>query len=135
MPLVACLMVSISVMRNGGSMALSNAERQRAWRERHRGKPRGNATLMTELATLRAHVAELEATAAPRAPVVELTPQARRLRAEMAALRKERDDLAESLAQIEAYQPGILNVAKAWLASIARTARGAADDSEWPERN
>ena len=50
-------------------------------------------------------------------------------------LRKERDDLAESLAQIEAYQPGILNVAKAWLASIERTARGAADDSEWPERN
>jgi hypothetical protein len=82
-------------------MALSNAERQRAWRERHKGKPRGNATLMAELA----------------------------------ALRKERDDLAESLAQIEAYQPGILNVAKAWLAAIDRTARGAADDSEWPERN
>jgi hypothetical protein len=82
-------------------MALTNAERQRAWRERHKGKPRGNATLMTELA----------------------------------ALRKERDDLAESLAQIEAYQPGILNVAKAWLAAIDRTARGAADDSEWPERN
>ena len=82
-------------------MALTNAERQRAWRERHKGKPRGNATLMTELA----------------------------------ALRKERDDLAESLAQIEAYQPGILNVAKAWVAAIDRTARGAADDSEWPERN
>jgi hypothetical protein len=82
-------------------MALTNAERQRAWRERHKGKPRGNATLMTELA----------------------------------ALRKERDDLAESLAQIEAYQPGILNVAKAWVASIDRTARGAADDSECPERN
>ena len=51
-----------------------------------------------------------------QAPVVELTPQARRLRAEMAILRKERDDLAESLAQIEAYQPGILSVAKAWAA-------------------
>jgi hypothetical protein len=112
-------------------MALTNAERQRAWRERHKGKPRGNATLMTELAALRARVAEFEATAAHQAPVVELTPQTRRL----AALRKERDDLAESLAQIEAYQPGILNVAKAWLAAIDRTARGAADDSEWPERN
>jgi chromosome segregation ATPase len=111
-------------------MALSNAERQR-----HKGKPRGNAKLMAELATLRARVAELEAAATHRAPVVELTTPARRLRAEMAALQKERDDLAESLAQIEAYQPGILNVAKAWLASIDRTARGAADDSEWPERN
>src|SRR4051794_5790291 len=116
-------------------MALSNAERQRAWRERHRGKPRGNAKLMTELATLRARVTEVEATVVHQAPVVELTPQARRLRAEMATLRKERDDLAESLAQIEAYQPGILNVAKAWVASIDCTARGATDDSEWPERN
>jgi hypothetical protein len=116
-------------------MALSNAERQCAWRERYKGEPRGNARLMTELATLRARVAEFEATAAHQAPVVELTPQARRLRVEMAALRTERDDLAESLAQVEAYQPGILNVAKAWLAAIDRTARGAADDSEWPERN
>jgi hypothetical protein len=45
-------------------MALSNAERQRAWRQRHKGEPRGNARLMTELATLRAGVAELEAAAA-----------------------------------------------------------------------
>ena len=87
-------------------MALSNAERQRAWRDRHRGKPRGNAALMAELATLRARVAEVEATAAHQAPVVELTPQARRLRAEMAALRKERDALAESLAQIKRISPG-----------------------------
>src|SRR3954466_679102 len=114
-------------------MALSNAERQRAWRERHKGKPRGNATLMTELAALRARVAEFEATAAHQAPVVELTPQARRLRVEMAALRKERDDLAESLAQIEAYQPGILNVAKAgWRRSSelhfgSRAGRGLVD--------
>jgi hypothetical protein len=49
-------------------MALSNAERQCAWRERYKGEPRGNARLMTELATL-------------RAPVVELTTPARRLRA------------------------------------------------------
>jgi hypothetical protein len=116
-------------------MALSNAEWQRAWQERHRGEPRGNARLMAELVTLRARVAELEATAAYRAPAVELTTPARRLRAEMAALQKERDDLAESLAQIEAYQPGILNVAKAWVASIDRTARVAADGSEWPKRN
>jgi hypothetical protein len=32
------------------------------------------------------------------------------LRAEIAALKQERDDLAESLAQVEAYQPEIPNV-------------------------
>src|SRR4051795_2696036 len=108
-------------------MALSNAERQCAWRERYKGEPRGNARLMTELATLRARVAELEAAAAHRAPVVELTTPARRLRAEIATLQKERDALAESLAQIEAYQPGILNVAKAWVAQMDRAARITAD--------
>jgi hypothetical protein len=87
------------------------------------------------VATLRARVAELEAAAAHQAPVVELTPPARRLRAEMAALRKERDDLAESLAQVEAYQPGIRGVARAWVASIDRAARVAADADEWPKRN
>jgi hypothetical protein len=87
------------------------------------------------VAALRVRVAELEAMVAYQAPVVELTTPVRRLRAEMAALRKERDDLAESLAQVEAYQPGILNVAKAWVASIERAARIAADDSDWPERN
>jgi hypothetical protein len=86
------------------------------------------------VATLRARVAELEAAAAHQAPVVELTPPARRLRAEMAAL-KERDDLAESLAQVEAYQPGIRGVARAWVASIDRAARVAADADEWPKRN
>src|SRR4051794_10226029 len=116
-------------------MALSNAERQRAWRERHKGKPRGNARLMAELATLRARVAELEAAAAHQAPVVELTTPVCRLRAEMVALQKERDDLAETLAQTEAYQPGITDAAKAWLARIDRASGGAADDSDWPERN
>jgi hypothetical protein len=43
--------------------------------------------------------------------------------------------LAASLAQVEAYQRGILNVANAWMASIDRTARVATEDSEWPERN
>jgi hypothetical protein len=40
----------------------------------------------------------------------------RRRRTKVAAPQKERDDLAESLAQIEAYQPGVLSVAKAWAA-------------------
>jgi hypothetical protein len=30
-------------------MAQTNAERQRTWRERHRGEPRGNKTLMAKL--------------------------------------------------------------------------------------
>jgi hypothetical protein len=42
-------------------MVLGNAERQRIWRERHRGEPRGNKTLMTQLAALQARVAQLEA--------------------------------------------------------------------------
>jgi hypothetical protein len=117
-------------------MALTNAERQRAWRERHRGKPRGNATLMTELATLRARVAESEATAVHQAPVVELTPQARRLRAELAAHCGRNATIWPRVwRRLRPIKPGILNVAKAWLAAIDRTARGAADDSEWPERN
>ncbi len=74
-------------------MALSNAERQRAWRERQKGKPRGNHALMTELAALRARVAELEAAgldkpaadaAAPLVTMAEPSPAAnddvRRLR-------------------------------------------------------
>ena len=42
-------------------MALSKAERQRAWRERQKGQPRGTRALTTELAALRARVVELEA--------------------------------------------------------------------------
>ena len=42
-------------------MPLTNAERQRAWRERHRGEPRGNKAMMMQLALLHARVARLEA--------------------------------------------------------------------------
>lgn len=52
---------------------LSNADRQRAWRERQKSKPRALQALKTELAGLRARVAELEALlgsqSAPVAPV------------------------------------------------------------------
>ena len=41
-------------------MALTNAERQRAYRERHRGEPRGNAAMMAQLAALQGRVAQLE---------------------------------------------------------------------------
>ena len=91
--------------------------------------------LMAEVATLRAQVAELEAAAAHRIPVVELTTPARQLRAELAALRKERDDLAERLAQIRSYQPGIEAEAKAWLAKIDRASRVIGETDDWPENN
>ena len=42
-------------------MVLSNADRQRLWRERHRDEPRGNKVLLTQLAALQAFVAQLEA--------------------------------------------------------------------------
>jgi hypothetical protein len=42
-------------------MALSNTERQRRWRERHRDVPRTSAAAANELIALRARVAELEA--------------------------------------------------------------------------
>jgi uncharacterized membrane-anchored protein len=39
------------------------------------------------------------------------------------ALRRERDELAVVLAQIEAYQPGIADKARAWVDQIDRTPR------------
>jgi hypothetical protein len=73
--------------------------------------------------------------AAHRIPVVELRAPARQLRAELAALRKERDDLAERLAQIRSYQPGIEAEAKAWLAKIDRASRAIGETDDWPENN
>ena len=113
----------------------ANRRRQQAWRARHQGEPRGNKMLMAELAALQARVAELEAAAAEWTPVVELTTPARQLRAELAALRKERDDLAERLAQIRAYQPGIEAEARTWLAKIDRASRAIGETDDWPENN
>jgi hypothetical protein len=47
-------------------MPLTTAERQRAYRERHRGEPRGNAAMQAQLAVLQGRVAELEAELAAR---------------------------------------------------------------------
>ncbi|MFL5282965.1 MAG: hypothetical protein ACJ8AW_18730 [Rhodopila sp.] len=97
----------------------SNAERQRAWRLRHRGEPRGNAAMMAQLAALQARVAQLEVelstmpSAGPRAPT-------RRLWEVFLALKQERDELAVQLAQIEAYQPGITAKAQAWVEQVDR---------------
>jgi hypothetical protein len=100
-------------------MPLTNAERQRAWRERHRGEPQGNEALMAQLAALQARVAQLEvelATAGSRAP-------SGRLREAFLALRRERNELALTLAQIEAYQPGIAAKARAWVEQVDGTPR------------
>jgi chromosome segregation ATPase len=113
----------------------ANRRRQQAWRARHQGKPRGNKVLMAELAAFRTRVAELEAAAAHRTPVVELTTPAHRLRAELAALRKERDDLAERLAQVRSYQPGIEAEARTWLAKIDRASHAIGETDDWPENN
>jgi hypothetical protein len=92
-------------------LALSNAERQRAWRERQKGQPRGNRALMTELAALRARVAELEAAAGSKPPA---GGPAGRLRAENAVLKQECDALRLLLNQIRSYAPKIPDEARAW---------------------
>lgn len=95
-------------------MALSNAERQRAWRERQKGQPRGNRALMTELAALRARVAELEAAAGSKPPAGGPAVPAGRLRAENAVLKQECDALRLLLNQIRSYAPKIPDEARAW---------------------
>lgn len=95
-------------------MALSNAERQRAWRERQKGKPRGNHALMTELAALRARVAELEAATRGKRPTGNPAASAGRLKAENAALKQECDALRLVLNQIRSYAPKIPDEARAW---------------------
>jgi len=103
-------------------MPQTNAERQRAYRARHRGEPRGNAAMMAELARLQARVAQLEVELSlvpsdrPRVPTG-------RLAVAYASLRRERDELVVQLAQIEAYQPGIAAKAADWIKRIDRTPR------------
>src|SRR4051794_5929585 len=41
-------------------MAQTSAERQRAFRKRHRGEPQGNAAMMAQMAALQTRVAQLE---------------------------------------------------------------------------
>jgi hypothetical protein len=52
-------------------MALSNAERQRVWRERHKGEPRGTKALLAQCAALQARVVQLEAELAARPPPLQ----------------------------------------------------------------
>src|SRR5690348_16824361 len=100
-------------------MTLSNTERQRIWRERHRGEPRGNKVLLDKLAALEARVVQLEAELAGRPQ-----PPARKLPGRQdAALRAERDELAERLARIAAYDPTVEAKAAAWISEVDRPPR------------
>jgi hypothetical protein len=99
-------------------MALTSTERQRLWRDRHRGEPRGNKVLMAQLTALQAHVAQLEAELAARPRPAPRKPPGQDA---VAALKQERDELAVQLAQIEAYQPRV--TAKAWVAEIDKPPR------------
>ncbi len=86
------------------------------------GKPRGNKAMVNQLAALQARVAQLEVelslmpSASPRAP-------SGRLREAYLAVRRERDELAVLLAQIEAYEPGIAAKAKVWVDRVDRVPR------------
>jgi hypothetical protein len=95
----------------------TNTERQRAWRERHRGEPRGNKAMQVQLAALQGHVAQLEVKLAAT-PSAEPRAPSGRLREAYLAVRKERNELAMTLAQIEAYQPGIAVKARTWVEQV-----------------
>jgi hypothetical protein len=102
-------------------MPPANAERQHAWRLRHRGEAWGNKAMLAQLAALQGRVAQLEVELADR-PLGSPVMPTGRLREAYLAVRRERDELAERLAQIEAYQPGITDAAKVWVAQVDRAA-------------
>lgn len=95
-------------------MALSNAERQRAWRERNKGKPRGNKVLLDRLAALEAAVATSSPADKPARATLRLSAS------EIRALKQERDALAVQLAQVKSYAPKILDEARLWLEKLDR---------------
>jgi len=98
-------------------MPQTNAERQRAYRARHRGEPRGNPAMQAELAALQGRVAQLEVELAARPSDGPQAPTGR-LQEAYAALKQERDKLAERLAVIEAFQPGITERARTWVEQV-----------------
>src|SRR5689334_18707928 len=97
-------------------MPLTNAERHRAYRTRHRG----NAAMQAELAALQERVAQLEAELAG-GPLDGPVMPTGWLSGVHLALEQERAELAERLAAIEAYQPGITEKARAWVERVDRT--------------
>jgi hypothetical protein len=62
-------------------------------------------------------VAQLEVELAGR-PSASPRPSTGRLLQAFRALRQERDELAMTLAQIEAYQPGVAAKARAWVEQV-----------------
>jgi hypothetical protein len=73
--------------------------------------------MMAKLAALEGRVAELEAQPLARAQPARRKPPERQPVA-YAALKQERDELAERLARIVAYDPGIEAKAQAWIAEV-----------------
>jgi hypothetical protein len=71
--------------------------------------------MMGQFAALQARVAQLEVEHSLVPPDGPVAPSGR-LREAYAAVRRERDELAVQLMQIEAYQPGITE--KAWVAEV-----------------
>ena len=100
-------------------MDMTGADRQRRYRARRK---QDHAALLDQLATLQVRVAQLEAELAARPPAGPKAP-AGRLREAYLVLRREHDELTVTLAQIEAYQPGIAKKARAWVEQIDRTPR------------
>jgi hypothetical protein len=81
------------------------------------GRAAGNTAMLADLAALQGRVAQLEVELAGRPVAGPVTPTGRLLEA-YAALKRERDELAVQLAQIEAYQPGIADKARAWVEQV-----------------
>ena len=101
-------------------MPPANAERQHAWRLRHRGEAWGNKAMLAQLAALQGRVTQFEAELADRPLGSRVMPTGRLWEAYL-AVKAERDELAERLAQIEAYQPGIAAKARAWVEQVDTT--------------
>jgi hypothetical protein len=72
---------------------------------------------MTQLAVLQARVDQIEADRAARLQPVPRRPTDR-LQESYAALKRERDELAERMAAVEAFQPGITAEAQTWIKQV-----------------
>jgi hypothetical protein len=76
--------------------------------------------MMAQLAALQGRVAQLEVELAAMSSAEPRAPSGRLWEAFL-ALRRECDELAVLLAQIEAYQPGIAAKARAWVEQVDTT--------------
>jgi hypothetical protein len=92
----------------------TGADRQRRYRERRK---QDHAALLDQLAALQVRVAQLEVELSARPKPAPTKPSGRQPAAD-AALRRERDELAERLARIVAFAPGIEAEAADWIKRV-----------------